>query len=364
MKKSVMFLLICTMLASCLSVWISAAEPVDGFPIAEAAKGTPVIDGEIDEIWATTTEYTVAHFIVQGTGAEPATVTFRILWDETYLYFLYVVDDPTMGSPAYEETSLASNIWKRDSLAFSFDPEYNRSNASSIAAPSFVFMIGAFGNTANFQNVPGNVFIGDVDEDGKVYTDENGKPIHTNFAISYRMDPNDDEIYIGYTMELKVNLKPRYDAIEMKEGTCIGFETLYNDNFATEASSTRDCQIEWGSTNGASYYNNSQKGTILLKNEVETPTPLPDPDDPTPPVTSGSDEVTNEPPTPTQETPTKETPAPTSEEPTGEADSEPGTTAPAAPQDDGCKSVLASSALLAVLVVSAGAAVVVKKKEN
>ncbi len=361
MKKALLFLLIFTMLTSCLSVWITAAEPDGNFPIAEAAKGTPVIDGEIDEVWAATKEQTVGNFIVKGTGAESADVKFRVLWDETYLYFLYVVDDPTMGSAAFESTSVGGNIWKRDSIAFSFDPEYNRNNVTSAVAPSFVFMIGAFGNTANFQNVPGYVFIGDW-EDGLVHTDENGNPVHPNFAISYRTDPSDDEIYIGFTLEIKINLKPRYDGIEMKEGTCVGFETLYNDNFASEASTVRDSQIEWGSTGGASYYNNSKKGTILLKNTVDDPTPLPDPDDPTPPVSTGEDPTQ---PTPTAPpTPTKTSAPATTEKPAGQ-ETTPGTTAtPSEPEKGGCQSVLASSVVFAVALISAGVAAAGKRKKK
>ena len=60
---------------------------------AEAASGTPKIDGEIDEVWANAEKLAVNNFQMgkKGTNAEG---TARVLWDNNNIYVLVEVTDP------------------------------------------------------------------------------------------------------------------------------------------------------------------------------------------------------------------------------------------------------------------------------
>ena len=53
---------------------------------AEAVYGTPVIDGEIDQVWDKTNYYTVTH--CNKTGVIFYKGWFKVLWDENYIYVL------------------------------------------------------------------------------------------------------------------------------------------------------------------------------------------------------------------------------------------------------------------------------------
>ncbi len=53
--------------------------------LAIAKKGTPKIDGVMDEIWKQTPEY-VTDSCVQGEKGKVAYAKFRILWDDTSIY--------------------------------------------------------------------------------------------------------------------------------------------------------------------------------------------------------------------------------------------------------------------------------------
>ena len=73
---------------------------------ANAANGTPVIDGEIDDVWNTTTAYSVNK---QLTAWEGATGTVRILWDDDYIYVLMEVTDSVLNnknSSSYQQDSI------------------------------------------------------------------------------------------------------------------------------------------------------------------------------------------------------------------------------------------------------------------
>lgn len=63
-----------------------------------APKGTPVVDGKVDDIWASA-EWTNVDAVYDGTdrAAVPETLKIKLLWDDSYLYFLAEVTDADLN---------------------------------------------------------------------------------------------------------------------------------------------------------------------------------------------------------------------------------------------------------------------------
>ena len=340
-------------------------------PVAYAAKGTPTIDGSIDEIWGTTKLNRYMAESIKPTGdyanypvCQPS---FRVLWDDESVYFLFVVVDTSMGPAAsWEDGALGGNLWKRDSVMLSFDLDYSRDVTTGAVKSSYDFqmMISAYGNTANFQNVPNSVFI----ETGE------GESAVKNYAISYVNYKNDeyhcagDGEYPGaYIIEMKMNLKDFYPGLEMKENNFIGFYTIVNDNFAVEAEAGRNYQTTWFDETGKGWNNRSEQGSILFVNTVEEPDALTDI------VLIDADKLLGkeeEPPTTPENPGSQETP-PASEEPgsaagkpSGSEDRPNSTESPNAPADAGCASAVSGSAVAFVSLLMLGFAVVGKARKD
>lgn len=89
--------------------------------LSETKKGTPNIDGKIDEIWNTANVINT-DVSVQGTDAAKAKV--RTLWDKDYIYALYEVADSNLDKSsvnAYEQDSVETFIDENNARASSYD---------------------------------------------------------------------------------------------------------------------------------------------------------------------------------------------------------------------------------------------------
>lgn len=81
-KKFIMFMLVISVFISIIPApFVQAAGQT-----AEAAYGTPVIDGEIDDVWNKTNAYIVEH--CHETKDDMYKGWFKVLWDEDYIYVL------------------------------------------------------------------------------------------------------------------------------------------------------------------------------------------------------------------------------------------------------------------------------------
>ncbi|MBU5348316.1 Ig-like domain-containing protein [Paenibacillus lautus] len=79
---------------------------------ATAAKGTPVIDGQMDDIWYTTESFQPLY--VSDPTKEFPLATVRLLWDEKNLYVLAEVKDANLNASG-------GNLWEHDSMEFFVD---------------------------------------------------------------------------------------------------------------------------------------------------------------------------------------------------------------------------------------------------
>ncbi|WP_238540483.1 sugar-binding protein [Paenibacillus mucilaginosus] len=87
---------------------------------ATAAKGTAVIDGEIDEKWSTTESFKAQY--VSDVTKEAPEATVRLLWDETHLYVLAEVKDANLNATG-------GNLWEHDSMEFFVDENNAKTTA-------------------------------------------------------------------------------------------------------------------------------------------------------------------------------------------------------------------------------------------
>ncbi len=87
MKKMLSMVLAALMLAASAGTAVYA----DDIPSGEAIKGTPTIDGKIDDVWANAPVYNIDR-VKDGrdTGLKS---TFSAMWDETALYVLIIAED-------------------------------------------------------------------------------------------------------------------------------------------------------------------------------------------------------------------------------------------------------------------------------
>ena len=236
--------------AVCLAFSAFAAEPVPGQMHAMAIYGTPQIDGVADDIWDNAQINYLNHVFTDDKTTTPSVTRFRAMWDEDYVYFLIDVKDETMGDKSWESLQVGSNLWKRDSVALTFSPDYNRGTTTTQVPPAFWFVLGAYGTTANFNSsfVSSDVWIS---EDGGATK---------MFAITHYTDETDGKNY-GYTVECKVNLSVVYGAINMSAGTKIGLDVYNNNNNYLINSNTRNYGLTWGGSLN-SYKNDAEKGTL------------------------------------------------------------------------------------------------------
>ena len=88
-------------------------------PVAKAAKGTPEIDGKIDDIWADAPSIDIKTFSLGTTGA---TGTAKLLWDKSNIYILAEVTDPVLSKAS-------SNTYEQDTVEVFLDENNHKSTA-------------------------------------------------------------------------------------------------------------------------------------------------------------------------------------------------------------------------------------------
>lgn len=84
---------------------------------AQAAHGTPLIDGSIDQAWQAATVFETGQ---PAQGEKAATANFRVLWDEKNLYVLFEVSDA-------ERDDGSANAYEQDSVEVFVDQNNHKS---------------------------------------------------------------------------------------------------------------------------------------------------------------------------------------------------------------------------------------------
>ena len=196
----------------------------DQSPVAFAIKGTPDIDGEVDESWKKAKKVSVskpAPGLLQINEADMATGTVRLMWDDEHLYALWQVKDKNLSASAADD-------WAQDSVELFLD-ENNKKT------PYYQF------DDAQYR----------VNFEGKLSGQGEGF-----FAESLKAAAKKTKK--GYTVEMaiKVNETP------LKAGDKLGLELQINDD---PGDGLRGAVAKWNHIEDDSWEDTSNFGTLELK---------------------------------------------------------------------------------------------------
>ncbi len=240
MKKILTLSLAAAMLASMAVV--ANANPASDHSIT-AAYGTPVIDGQMDEIW-NTAEMQVQDSFRSGTETD-AKAEFRVMYDDNYIYVLEYVPDNTLWT---SDLTLATYQYDTTEVCVSL---INSANTSYDETCEFWVGITPYGVRNTESSKATALLGGGTDVNDAEYLD-----VHT----SLENDPENDTAE-GYWVEWAFNAKAIKEDLVMDEGTTIGLEISVNDN--AEYNNRTMCMGWADATDGASG-NPSVFGTVVF----------------------------------------------------------------------------------------------------
>ncbi|NLY68816.1 MAG: hypothetical protein GX067_03370 [Clostridiales bacterium] len=200
-----------------------------------AKRGTPVIDGEIDEVWKNADRQELA-YVKAGDLKEfepdVEKAFASALWDDTYIYFLFEVTDNDPVAITEADPNTAQD-WKNDTIFLYIDETYARPEASPWdVAGTYQFSICVDGNTRSPRN-------GTYGKEIKAAV----KNTDTGFIIEVAFEP---------------------EVVKLADGLQIGVDYQYNDG--TEFS-TRDYCLGWSDETDVASGNASVWGTLKLSAE-------------------------------------------------------------------------------------------------
>jgi endo-1,4-beta-xylanase len=184
--------------------------------IANAKKGTPVIDGTVDDAWADAPEIET-NIKVEGNGAG-ARAKIKLMWDESNtLYLLYTVTDAKLGKKN-------ENPWEQDSVEVFIDE--NNARAPAYDSDDAQFRV----NYVNVQTFAGN-------------------------ANAKRIRSATKEIPGGYLVEAAIKM----DTITLQPGAIIGFDAQINDDLGT---GSRGSVQMWNDGSGNTWQSMGKAGLL------------------------------------------------------------------------------------------------------
>jgi endo-1,4-beta-xylanase len=188
-----------------------------GNRIAEAVRGTPLVDGEEDRVWDRASEIATGTFVL---GTSGATARIKALWDDGRLYVLAKVTDPLLSR-------LSANPWEHDSVEIFLDQ--NNAKTPSYEADDGQYRVN-FENTQSFG----------------------GGASAAKLASAVKLVPG------GYVLEAAIAL----DAVEARAGTLLGFDVQVNDDGLGDG--VRTSVATWNDPTGQSFNNTSRFGVLRL----------------------------------------------------------------------------------------------------
>ena len=192
-------------------------ELAEAIRLTVAVRGTPIVDGDEDAVWADAAENETAVWVVGESGA---TARVKTLWDDEHLYVLAVVSDSLLSKAS-------ANAWEQDS----FEVFLDQNNAK----------------TTWYQSDDGQYRINFDNEQSF-----NGAAAPELITSATRVVPG------GYVVELAIKL----DAITPQKGTLIGFDFQINDD--KDGDGVRDSVVTWNDPTNQAYQDTSRLGVLQL----------------------------------------------------------------------------------------------------
>jgi hypothetical protein len=186
----------------------------------KAMRGTPEIDGKIDELWQNVprmlTSRPVEELDILSDGESPATAEVKCLWDDQFLYCLAVVKDPKVSTTGAEH-------YEQDSVEF--------------------FVDGNLGRAVHYD-----------DDDAQYRTSAAGKvscgPTSQLENYESAFQRTDD----GYIVEARIK-------IETGVSKKIGFDVQVNND---NGSGRRESAMKWNDSTNDTWQNASRMGVLEM----------------------------------------------------------------------------------------------------
>lgn len=224
MKRTIALILTVLMIASLFTLGVNAAAK----PTVEIKRGTPVIDGVIDEIWEYADEMLMDRYAL--TGDSKATGYAKMLWDEGNIYCLAVINDNTKSDQTTE-------LYTEDCLEAFFDLD-NKKTETYTEKNQFRFL----------YDIVSPLGIRNPDNISEAYAD---------YLKLAGAEPNATQ----YVYEFSINEKLGID-LKFEAGKVIGIDFGYDDN--TNNDTTRTAILTWNAEGVEPSGNPSVMGTVKL----------------------------------------------------------------------------------------------------
>ena len=236
MKKILELILVVILAMSLFALNVSA----DSKPTLDVKKGTPVIDGKIDDMW----QY-VDEMKLDRPGSDvlaDATAYAKLLWDDENLYGICVVTDTTKSS----QTEL---LHLEDCLEVFFDLNNQKTDEYS-ETNQFRFLYDGITPLETSIRNPDNISPDAIDNITLAFSEPDETTYIYEFQINYK---------VGDSFAFKADLE-------------IGFDIGYDDN--TEDDGVRTGSIFWNAEDNVSAIP-SQMGTIKFVDVQAVPESVP-----------------------------------------------------------------------------------------
>ena len=229
MKRITVLLLITVLALLCFAIPVAA----DGEPQAAAIYGTPEsIDGVLDSGWKNANSYVSDHH--DSADPTPIGASWKIMYDETYIYTFVEVTDPTIGDAAYEETAYG-DLWTTNTIHLMYDLGNEKSEGYDTNDFYFDFNVRGFSH---------------------------GHYINQNSFWKFKVVVTDT----GYNLEAALDIGI-YSGFKAETGSKFGLEVWVNDNIC-DGNGRRDF-VSW-SGYGDTWCNPSHMGTVTLGEKPDT----------------------------------------------------------------------------------------------
>jgi endo-1,4-beta-xylanase len=200
--------------------------PVDSSTIesltSNAIYGTPIIDGEIDEVWDKAEAINADNFSMAWQGA---TAKVKTLWNEDYLFVLFEVNDTLLNADS-------SNVYEHDSVEVFVDENDNKS--AYYQEDDSQYRVN-FNNLVSYGS--GAITDGTFKSSSKIIKD-------------------------GYVVEIQIPFK----TIKGENNITIGFEPQVNDS---NELGNRISIAKWNDLTDFSFQNTEMWGRLVLTGKTQ-----------------------------------------------------------------------------------------------
>lgn len=241
MKKILLTLLICA-----VSFQTIFAERPTG--VIYRTTKVPIIDGQIDDIWATAIQYNIDKKFLneEPTFGDVGTTYWKALWDDNGMYILVVVNDD-VWYPYWAGSGFS--FWEYDKVELYFDT--NSILKDGVGA-------GAGGNTGHTQIAPGPIegFV-----DGTMQTEDIGI-----YKIKYAYNVTDPKWYTEYFIPW--DCIPDQTGARFDKSGMMGFDIYLVDNDPGNPGRKRAVWANIGAI-WENWGNMDDAGHLIFKDKVE-----------------------------------------------------------------------------------------------